>query len=99
VLAFACAAFFCGCGHLTCGFSINRYEQIWINVWNKKKINLKTSFFKKNTAFVLFVFGFISLWLYSFNDNLHMKFFIGYCESSLRKTLKNLTLKRRKIFV
>jgi hypothetical protein len=28
VLAFACAAFFCGCGHLTCGFSINRYEQI-----------------------------------------------------------------------
>lgn len=28
VLAFACGAFFLGCGHLSCGFNINRYEAI-----------------------------------------------------------------------
>lgn len=28
VLAFACGTFFLGCGHLSCGFSINRYEPI-----------------------------------------------------------------------
>lgn len=28
VLAFACGAFCLGCGHLSCGFSINRYEPL-----------------------------------------------------------------------
>lgn len=28
VLAFACGAFFLGCGYLSCGFNINRYEAI-----------------------------------------------------------------------